>query len=230
MKDFLNRNKVFIIVILTTVVLLVGGVFLFTKNGGGSGQTGKTVNMSLLVPQNAIATSGYQNDTYLAASTSASVFLVEFGDYECPACSMYSPMVKQLLTEFAGKITYVFRNYPLPQHKNAPISSYAVEAAGLQGKYWEMHEKMFATQSDWSGLSDPKEVFMGYAKELGLDVNKFTTDIDSSTVKNKVQYDLNDGNTVGLTETPTFYLNGQKITLSGSFDQFKTLITSALTK
>lgn len=230
MKNFFNRNKVFIIVILTTVALLIGGVFLFSKNSGDSGQTGKTVNMSLLVPQNAIGTSGFSNGIYLPASPSATVSLVEFGDYECPACGIYSPFVKQLLSDFSGKITYVFRNYPLPQHKNAPISSYAVEAAGLQGKYWQMHEKMFTTQSDWSGLTDPKESFIGYAKDLGLDINKFTADIASSTVKDKVQNDTNDGNTIGITETPTFYLNGQKITLSGSYDQFKTLVTAALSK
>jgi protein-disulfide isomerase len=230
MKDFFNRNKVFIGIILITAILLIGGVFLFTKNGGNTNQKGKSVNMSLLIPQNAIATSGIENGIYLPASASATVNLVEFGDYECPACGIYSPFVKQLLTDFAGKITYVFRNYPLPQHKNAPISSYTVEAAGLQGKYWEMHEKMFNTQGDWSNLSDPKEVFMGYAKDLGLDINKFTNDINSSTVKEKVQNDTNDGNTIGLTETPTFYLNGQQIALSGTYDQFKALVQSALAK
>lgn len=230
MKDFFNRNKVLIGIIIITAVLLVGGVFLFTKNGENTNQTGKTVNMALLIPQNAVATSGFENGVYLPATPSATVTLVEFGDYECPACGVYSPFVKKLLTDFSGKITYVFRNYPLPRHKNAPISSYAVEAAGLQGKYWEMHEKMFASQNDWSSLPDPKEVFASYAKDLGLDINKFTADINSSAVKDKVQNDLNDGNTIGLIETPTFYLNGQKVTLSGTYDQFKALVQSALSK
>lgn len=228
MKNFFTGNKVFIIVILTTVILLVGGVFLFTKNGGDYVQTAKTVNMSLLVPQNAIITSGFVNGSYLPATTSASLTFVEFGDYECPACGIYSPFVKQLLTDFAGKINYVFRNYPLPQHKNGPISSYAVEAAGLQGKYWEMHEKVYATQADWSNLGDPTIVFVGYAKDFGLDINKFSTDLNSSTVKDKVKNDLNDGNTIGLTETPTFYLNGKKLILGGSYEQLKKAVESAL--
>lgn len=230
MKDFFVRNKVFIIVILATAVLLIGGVFLFSKNSGGSNLSSGTVNASLLIPQNAYITSGFANGEYLPASSSASATLVEFGDYECPACGVYSPFIQQLLTDFAGKFNYVFRNYPLTQHVNAPVSSYAVEAAGLQGKFWQMHEKVYATQADWASLSDPTSVFVSYAKNLNLDVNKFTVDMNSSVVKNKVQNDLNDGNTIGITETPSFFLNGQKISLSGTYDQLKNLMQGAISK
>ena len=229
-KDFFVRNKVFIIVILATAVLLFGGIYLFSKNSGDTPLSGTTVNASLLVPQNAHITSGFVNGEYLPASTSATTTLVEFGDYECPACGVYSPFVQQLLTDFAGKFNYVFRNYPLTQHKNAPISSYAVEAAGLQGKFWEMHEKVYAGQNDWANLSDPTSVFLGYAKDLNLDLTKFTADMNSQAVKDKVQSDFNDGNTIGITQTPTFYLNGQNINLSGTYDQLKTLIQAATSK
>jgi protein-disulfide isomerase len=229
MKEFFQKNKTFIIFGFITLVIFVGGIFLFTK-GGNTNVSTKVVNSSLLIPQNAVGTSGFVNGNYLPASTSATVTLVEFGDYECPACGVYSPLVKQLLTEFTGKINYVFRNYPLPQHKNAPITSYAVEAAGLQGKYWEMHEKIYASQADWSNLSDPKDLLIGYAKDFGLDVVKFASDLSSQTVKDKVQNDTNDGNTIGITETPTFYLNGQKITLGGSYDQLKSAVDAVLNK
>jgi protein-disulfide isomerase len=222
MKDYIKRNIVFIGVITATIVLVVGGTFLFTK--GGTGTTEKKIDTSRLVSQNSTRTSGYANGTYLPASPSATVTLVEFGDYECPACSVYSPMIKQLLTEFSGKITYVFRNYPLPQHKNAPLSSYTVEAAGLQGKYWQMHEKLFATQSEWSKLSDPKDTFMAYARELGVDITKFNTDLESTYIKDLVQNDVADGNAIALTETPTFYLNDLKITVSGSYEEFRNLV------
>lgn len=227
MKDFIQKNKTFLIVGIVTLVIFVGGVFLFSGAGNSSTST-KVVNSSLLVPQNAIVTSGFANGNYLPASPSASVTLVEFGDYECPACALYSPLTKQILTDFAGKISYIFRNYPLPQHKNASISSYAVEAAGLQGKYWEMHEKMYATQGDWSNLSDPTLIFVGYAQGFGLNVDQFTADLKLPAIINKVKSDFNDGNTIGITETPTFYLNGKKITLSGSYDQLKSFIESAL--
>jgi protein-disulfide isomerase len=227
-KEFIQKNKTFLIIGLITLAIFVGGIFLFSK-GGNSNISTNIVNTSLLVPQNAIETSGFSNGTYLPASSSATLTLVEFGDYVCPACGVYNPLVKQLLTDFPGKINYVFRNYPLTQHKNAPISSYAVESAGLQGKYWQMHEKVYATQADWSNLDNPKDIFIGYAKDLGLNVNQFTTDLSSSLVLDKVQNDFNDGKTVGITETPTFYLNSQKITLTGSYDQLKGLIQSSLT-
>lgn len=229
MKEFFQTNKTFIIFGLITLVIFIGGIFLFTK-GGSTNVSTKVVNSSLLIPQNAVETSGFVNGEYLPASSSSTVTLVEFGDYECPACGVYSPLVKQLLTEFAGKITYIFRNYPLPQHKNAPITSYAVEAAGLQGKYWEMHEKVYATQADWSNLSDPKDLLIGYAKDFGLDTTKFAADLSNQIIKDKVKSDTNDGNTIGITETPTFYLNGQKIQLAGSYDQLKSVVQAVLNK
>ncbi|KKT32221.1 hypothetical protein A2394_00715 [Candidatus Woesebacteria bacterium RIFOXYB1_FULL_42_36] len=229
MKHFFQKNRLSFIIGLVTVAILIGGIFLFTKDGDSS-VSPQVVSNSLLVPQNAIITSGFSNGIYLPASASASLTLVEFGDYECPACGVYSPFIKQLLIDFPGEINYVFRNYPLPQHKNAPISSYAVEAAGLQGKYWEMQERVYETQGVWSGLADPTGLFMGYAKDLNLDLNRFTSDIGSDTVKDKVDNDKKDGDLVGITETPTFYLNGKKIILAGSYDQLKKLVESALSE
>jgi len=201
-----------------------------TKGNPPGAPTDNKVDTSKLVSPNSYITSGFSDGNYLPATPSATTTLVEFGDYECPACGVYAPYVKQLLTDFSGKINFVFRNYPLSQHSNALVSAYAVEAAGLQGKYWQMHEKIYATQNDWVNLGDPKSVFVSDAKELGLDTNKFSTDMNSSQVKDIVQADVNDGNTVGLTETPTFYLNNLKINLTGSYDQFKSLIQLVVPK
>jgi protein-disulfide isomerase len=231
MLDFYNRNKVFIIVVFATIVLIAAGIFLMTRgNSSSSSSSTSPVDTSKLVSPNSYITSGFVDGNYLPATTSATTTLVEFGDYECPACGVYAPYVKQLLTDFAGKINFVFRNYPLSEHSNALISAYAVEAAGRQRKYWQMHEKVYATQSDWVNLSDPKSVFIGYAKNLGLDVNKFTADMNSSQIKDIVQNDVNDGNAVGLTETPTFYLNNLKLNLTGSYDQFKNFIQLVVPK
>jgi predicted DsbA family dithiol-disulfide isomerase len=93
-----------------------------------------------------------------------------------------------------------------------------------------MHEKVYATQADWSNLSDPSSVFMGFAKDFGLDLNKFSSDMNSSAIKDKIQSDFNDGTTIGITETPTFYLNGYKITLDGTYDQLKNLVQTAINK
>jgi len=229
MKEFFLRNKVFLIVTLITIFVIVGGVFLLSKPGSTSTPSA-TVSASILVPQGVYETSGLANGTYLPASATASVTLVEFGDYVCPACGNYSPYVQKILTDFPGKVNFVFRNYPLSYHTNAPLASYAAGAAGIQGKYWEMHEKLYSTQNDWSNLQDPTTKFVAYAKEMGLNTDQFTKDMGSQAVKDAVQRDTNDGNAVSLTETPTFYINGSKVTLSGDYSQLESLIQADLNK
>jgi protein-disulfide isomerase len=230
MRDFFQRNKAFILISLVTVAIVLAGVFLMGGKGGSAGSTTKAIDSSILAPEGVYKTSGFENGSYLPASPSASVTLVEFGDFECPACGVYAPYVKDVLTEFPGKITYVFRSYPLPQHKNAPISSYAVEAAGKQGKYWEMQEKVYASQSEWSPMEDPSGVFLNFAKELGLNIEQFTSDMGSQEVKDIVARDTAAGNVVKISETPTFYINGKKVTLSGDPNQLKNLIQAELSK
>lgn len=140
-------------------------------------------------------------------------------------------MVTQLLTDFPGKINFVFRNFPLPQHANAQVSSDAAEAAGLQGKFWQMHDKLYVSQNDWATSSDAKTIFIGYAKDLGLNVTQFTSDIDSQKTSDRVNKDTNDGNTIGINETPTFYLNGVQIAnLPQTYADFKSLISAELNK
>lgn len=196
-------------------------------SGGGNSST--PISSNILVPQNSNETGGIENGNYLSASPSAKVTLIEFGDYECPACVIYSPFVKQLLTDFAGRMNFVFRNFPLNQHANAMVAAQAAEAAGLQGKFWQMHDKLYESSNDWSNSSDAKGIFVGYAQTLGLNIDKFKTDIDSQAVKNTIENDINDGNLIKLTETPTFYLNGIKIeNLSGSYADFKKIVNGQL--
>ncbi|QQG41261.1 MAG: thioredoxin domain-containing protein [Candidatus Woesebacteria bacterium] len=229
MKDFIRRNIIFIAGTVATIALILGGVFFFSRDGSVE-PGGKQISNDILVPKGSNITSGIVNGKYLPANSSAQLTLVEFGDYQCPACGIFNPLTKQIITEFAGKVNYVFRNFPLNQHANAPISSFAAEAAGLQGKFWEMHDKLFETQQSWSTSTDAKSIFIGYAKDLGLDVNQFKTDIDSQKVKDKVKKDSDDGYLVALNATPTFYLNGVKLELPANYDDFKKIIQSALDK
>ena len=124
---------------------------------------------------------------------SGPISLVEFGDYECPACGAASAPVKQLLKDYKGKVTFYFRNFPLPQHRNALAAAEAAEAAGEQAKYWEMHDKLYEAQSDWSGLADPTEVFVGYAKTLGLDETTFRQSATSKKFQTIIDRDTADG-------------------------------------
>lgn len=221
------RDKWLIIGIVATLVIIVGGVFLFSK--GTTSNNSSRVSDTILVPSDSQKTGGVDKNVYQPPNSSASVTLVEFGDYECPACGAYSPLVKQLLTDFNGKINFVFRNFPLSQHANALISSYAAEAAGMQGKFWQMHDRLYDKQNDWASAKDAKSIFIGYAGDLGLDTAKFAADIDSQTVKDKIGRDTNDGKLVNLNATPTFYINGIKLEgLPPNYSEFKKIIGDAL--
>lgn len=228
MKDFITRNLVFISVTLVTLVVIIGGVFLFSK--GGPTPEAKTVPNTLLIPTDAYITGGIINGKFLPQSKEAKVTIVEFGDYQCPACSAYSPLVDKILTEFNGKVNLTFRNFPLPQHTNATITSYAAEAAGLQGKFWEMHVKLYESQEEWSDSSVAKDMVTRYATEMVLDVDKFKADIDSSKVKDKVTKDIADANLIGINSTPSFFINGQKIDNPRDYEEFKKLVNDAINK
>jgi protein-disulfide isomerase len=222
------KDKGVVIGILATVLVIAGGIFFFSKPASPNTQ-GTKISDEILVPAGTFKTAGIADGKYLPASDSAQVTLVEFGDYECPACAQYSPLVKQLMTESGGKINFVFRNFPLPQHKNAVISAKAAESAGLQGKFWEMHEKLYAAQSEWAFLSDPTEKFAGYAQEFGLDVDRFKADMNSDAVKTKIDRDTNDAYLLKINSTPTYFVNGVKLeNLPFSYNDFKSAVTSQI--
>ena len=142
---------------------------------------------------------------------SGAVTLVEFSDFQCPACQAVHLPLKQILAKYEGKVTLVYRNFPLTSiHKNAQAAAQAAEAAYLQGKFWEWHNLVFEKQSEWSGLTDPREKFSEYAQSLGMDVQQFATDAESQGAKNIVAGDLLAATRYGLNGTPTFFINGVK--------------------
>jgi len=142
----------------------------------------------------------------------APLVLEEFGDYQCPSCGNFYPEVEQVRTDYASKLHFIFRQFPLTQaHANALAAAHAAEAAGLQGKFWEMHDRLFRMQSDWSKSADARTVFIGYARALGLDADRFTRDISSSEVDARIVADHERGRTLGVKSTPTFFLNGREI-------------------
>ncbi len=151
--------------------------------------------------------------------------LVEFSDFQCPACGVYYPIVTQVVKDFKDNLTFVYRNFPLTDlHPNAQLAAQAAEAAGIQGKYWEMHDLLFTKQSDWSASSTARDIFTQYAQTLGINMDQFKKDIDSDTVKNKIAEDVGDGNALGITGTPTFFLNGVKLDNPASLADFEVLI------
>lgn len=139
----------------------------------------------------------------------AKVTVVEFGDYQCPACGKYHPVLKNsVLPAYDGKIKFVFLNYPLPIHKNAQAASQAAEAAALQGKFWQMHDMLYEKQQEWSEQKDPMPKFEGYAKEIGLDLAKFKSDYSSQKVADIINNQAALGDAFNIPGTPTFFVNG----------------------
>lgn len=165
---------------------------------------------------------------WVRGNPNAELTLIEYGDFQCPACGSYAPLVKQVEEEYPETLKVVFRNFPLTSiHPNAYPASQAAEAAGRQGKFWEMHDKLFETQKEWSSESDPMTYFEKYASELELDVEQFKFDVNSSEVSDAIAVDIALGNQTGINATPTFILNGQQIRAPQSLDGFKALIESA---
>lgn len=146
------------------------------------------------------------------------IVLVEYSDFQCPACQAYFELMKGVFNDSdEGKkikenVTFVYRHFPLENiHKNAQASARAAEAAGMQNKFFEMHDLLFTNQSEWSESSNPEELFTKYAKSLKLDLTKFDTDYRSKSAKERVDSDYQSGLKFEVQGTPTFYLNGDKL-------------------
>jgi len=141
-----------------------------------------------------------------------SVVITEFSDFQCPACAAVHQPLQQLLAKYEGKVTFVYRNFPLTSiHKNAMIAAQAAEAAGLQNKFFEYGDLLFAKQDEWANLSDPKEAFRAYALLVEIDLEQFISDMESEEVKNMVAGDLLDSTRYQLKGTPTFFVDGVKV-------------------
>lgn len=159
--------------------------------------------------------------------------LVEYADFECPACAGSHQFIKTELDNdknITQNITFVFRHYPLYQiHEYAQESAYAVEAAGKQDKFFEMSSLLFENQKQWTESKDVKKQLLIYAKKLKLNEEQFIKDMDSKEVKDKVNNDLLSGEQAGVNSTPTFFYNGKRIEVN-SYDEFKKLIKDGMKK
>jgi protein-disulfide isomerase len=143
---------------------------------------------------------------HIEGNVHALIELVEYGDYQCPHCGRAYPIVKRIQEELGTNLKFVFRNFPLRNvHPQAMKAAIATEAAGLQGKFWQMHDIVFENQNALSRSS-----LLKYAKVLELDIDKFTIDITRSELRNKVAEDFESGIRSGVNGTPTFFINGEK--------------------
>ena len=155
----------------------------------------------------------------------AKVTIVEWSDFQCPFCSRAAPTVEKLRETYGKDVRFVFRNYPLPNHANARIAAQAAMAANAQGKFWQMHDQLFANQQALDRASLDKT-----AEKVGLDMARFARDIDSPKVQAQIEADVAAANAAGIRGTPTLFVNGRPVSGAPAWEQFKAEIDAEIAK
>lgn len=147
---------------------------------------------------------------WVTGNPNSKVTVVEFADFQCPACLAFKPTMDKLRKDYGGKVKIVFKHFPLKQaHPNALSAGIASEAAGRQNKFWEYHDLLYENQQVWSPLPDPTSDFLKYAKDLKLDIDKFKKDLKDKALKDIVNAQSDEGIKIGVNATPTIYINGE---------------------
>lgn len=203
------------LVILGVAILALGGIFIY------SGSKSKNTDTK-------VASSVTNHST---GNLNSKVEVLEYGDFQCPACGQFFPLVTAVKQEYKDTVKFTFRHFPLDSiHKNARAAARAAEAAGQQGKFFEMHDLLYQNQSSWESTSDPLTIFSGYAQQLGLDVTAFKAYYASESANSSINADLNEGQSKGVTGTPTFFIAGKQVSNSdlSSLEKFKAQIDAAL--
>jgi len=186
------------IVILVIVILAIAGLFIFTNKNNNTTSNASTTTASV--------------SNHTEGDLSSKVHLVEYGDFQCPACGAFYPIVTQVLSQYLSQIQYSFMEFPLESlHPNALAAARAAEAAGLQGKFFPMYELLYENQNSWVNLNDPSTYFDQLATSIGLNLNKFKTDSASEAVNNTIEADIQAGTKLNIQGTPTFFLNGKML-------------------
>ncbi|HEX7964048.1 MAG TPA: thioredoxin domain-containing protein [Candidatus Saccharimonadales bacterium] len=196
--------------IIAVIVIVFGGILIFNKHDA-----------------KAPASNSAKPTQHIEGQGKAGVTLVEYGDYQCPFCGEFFPVVKEVVDKYQDQIHFQFRNLPLLQvHRNAMAAARAAEAADMQGKFWQMHDMLYQNQTSWAESNSASSIFEQYAGSLGLNVTKFKQDAASSHVNDIINADIAAFNQTGNEmSTPTFFLDGKKIQPAGlSLDDFSKLI------
>lgn len=174
------------------------------------------------------ANEGVVFEPHVKGNPDASVTLVEYSDFQCPACAQFETHVSDILAEYGDQIRFEYKHFPLISiHPFAIPAARAAEAAGQQGKFWEMHDKLFQNQQIWSRSNNPVSYFNTYAEDIGLDIDLFKRHYKASDIKGKVEDAYREARDLGLSGTPSFFLNGEQMQIT-SFEDFKAQIEAAV--
>lgn len=207
-----------LLIILAVLGVALGAGWYLTRssNSHGTTNTYSVPNSSAASPSPAAKVSNSTEPgaqpPHAIGPEDAPVTLEEFGDFECPPCGLLHPVLKTMEKEFGPRLRVIFREFPLvPTHPHALVAARSAEAAGLQGKFWEMHDLLFENQRTWHEQFDARPTFEGYAKTIGLDLERFRRDLSSQVVEQRIFLDGKRAHTLGVKGTPTVFLNGREV-------------------
>jgi protein-disulfide isomerase len=196
----MKRYLPFILIALVAVGAVGGGSLLYRKQVAELSTAKGTATGPITAP-----------DVQSRGNPNAAVTLEEFGDYQCPPCGTIALLLPKLEAHYGSQLRVVFRHFPLDGHKHAREAAYFAEAAGLQGKFWEMHELIYKHRENWTKLDSVTPIFTGYGTELGLDAKRLREDVQSPAVRDRVDKDQQLGTARGVSATPTIFLNGKLV-------------------
>jgi protein-disulfide isomerase len=196
----MKRYLPFVIVAAVALATLGSGAMLYRKN-----------RPELRSIPDALSAKSGAESLHIRGNPDATVTLEEFADFQCPPCSQFAAFGEELLREYDSRLRVVFRHFPLPVHENARQAALAAEAAGMQGRFWEMHDLLYREQKAWSKAPNARELFESYAGTVGLNVDQFRKDMDGERAKARVNSDHARGASLGVKVTPTLFINNQPV-------------------
>ncbi|MDX6446426.1 MAG: hypothetical protein QOH71_3500 [Blastocatellia bacterium] len=196
-----------ILIIVIVLAAALGGTWMFLR----SSRQASNANANANAADGALVAQGAE-PPHIRGNAAAPVTLEEFGDFQCPSCGAYYPELKKIENEFGDKLRVIFREQPLvPMHAHALMAAQAAEAAGLQGRFWEMHDKLYENQTAWSDARDLVPIFVDYAKQIGLNTDQFLKDLNGEAVAARIFQDGKRAHALGVNSTPSFYVNGKEV-------------------
>jgi protein-disulfide isomerase len=191
--------------------IIVGAIALTTLGSGTLLYQAKRPRLLIISADETIPGNGSAKSVHIRGNPEAAVTLEEFGDFECPNCANLATFLGQLIKEYDPRVRLIFHNFPLPMHQSARDAALAAEAAGLQDRYWEMHDMLFREQAVWSSASDPGMLFDTYAETIGLDLIRFRKDVKSDTVRERLESDQARARSLGVKVAPTLFVDKREM-------------------
>lgn len=200
-----------LIIVGVLLVVVVGGLWFYNSSASKPTKPvakNPSANSQPTPPKN--ASPGAIPPNYKGAENSP-VVLEEFADFQCPACAATHPKMNEIAGLYGSRIKFIYRNFPLPMHDKSYDAAVAAEAAGMQGKFWDMQNLLFQNQKTWEVQPNYRQTFEEYANTLGLNIEKFKNDMASTLAKQRVDADLQRARSLGVSQTPSLYINGRLI-------------------